>query len=55
MDDVLVKYEPSAGNHYECDVCSEPIEEVYLLCKWDTEMREYYVSQIFCATHKSKY
>ena len=52
MEDVIVRHEPDAGNYYECDTCDEPIDVVYFLCRWDTEKREYYVSQQLCATHK---
>jgi len=37
----------------QCDVCGSEFSETYLflICKWDTESEEYYLSRILCNTH----
>ncbi len=40
-------------DHLECDVCGSNFKHlhIYLICKWDTEINEYYLSEILCPNH----
>lgn len=51
MRDVVVKTE--LVDLLECDTCGDNFVEtqLFLICKWDTEIDEYYLSEILCPTH----
>ncbi len=51
MKDIKVKTD--LIDHLECDECRTEKEyrHMYLICKWDTENNEYYLSEILCPYH----
>ena len=48
MKDIKVK--TNLVDHLDCDECGSSYEDRYLflICKWDTEKNEYYLSEILC-------
>jgi hypothetical protein len=51
MQPFKVFYEPDSNQYLECDECQEQLDEVWFLCRWDTEHKRYYVSIILCKLH----